>query len=209
MRLLLILWAAAFAVVAQAHVLVYTGTYSATTTGGGVVTKTKLTAVLIVDTEVLDPDSDRPNAALWLLRKVGKVYSVAGYIDLDNDLDGWESFTVTGAKAVSYQTFAGQDVPETPLATTLLLQGKQTPNVILYRNPDTSPVSDTVAKALAGPWLERGADGDDALLTQGKLALKLSKLTAEVNPSTTPADFVDAVAYVFEVLTGGPPPPAD
>jgi len=207
MRLFLILWATAFAAVAQAHILVYTGTYSATTTGAGAVTKTKLTAVLIVDTAVLDPESDRPNAALWLLRKVGKVYSVAGYIDLDNELDGWESFVVTGAKAATYQTFAGQDAPAAPLATTLLLQGKRTLGVTLYRNPDTSPVSDTVAKALAGPWLERGADGEDALLTQGKLALKLSKLTAEVNPSSTPDDFVDAVAKVFEQLTGGPPPP--
>lgn len=209
MRFLFLLCAAAWAVAAQAHILVYTGTFSTSTLGAGETTKSKLTAVLIVDTAVLDPDSGKPNAALWLLRKSGKLYEVVGYYDLDNELADWASFVVTGAKAATYQTYAGQDATSPPLAISLLLQGKQTANVPLYRNPDTSPVSDTVAKALAGPWLVRDADGADSLLTQGKLSLKLHKLTAEVNPGTTPADFVDAVAEVFERFTGGPPEPAD
>ena len=194
----------------HAQVLIYKGSSSCVKTGNGTIAKEKVLSYLIIDTTFNDEGSGKPNSALLEYQKNGKTYIITGFVDLDNELDQFEIYTITGAKGKSEQVILAVRQEGEGLYEVTMVKGTVKENQKLYKDEEKNTITGTLAKSLKGSTIGSAEGNSEGIyvITDCKTSFKFdSKLTAKSNPTGTASDFDTAIGVIYDALGITPPAP--
>ncbi len=193
----------------HAAVLLYTGSLVQRTHGGGTSSVERLNLILIVDTELVDPFSQKPNATLFVyLTRAGGGYIPLAIHELDDRYDTFLLAEVTGG-AGTRLSLTGQNPvdEESDLFSNLHLSGNQV-TVNLYRNEEQQVVQAAVPLTLEGTGVERYFDTENQpRLRESTYSFRIHGMTLSLNTGS-PEDFDNAVETINLLLIGSPSNPS-